>query len=124
MGGSGAVNQENSNETKEKQILKLEEAKDGDITKKPVEISKFLNKFNLLDNNLKNSHLVLENKVEVKKEVLPDNQSTFSLNRVDSSLSKTSETPSNILRLSFNNEEKKDKTLLKKFINMKKEPKN
>jgi hypothetical protein len=124
LGGSGAVNQENSNETKEKQILKLEEAKDGDITKKPVEISKFLNKFNLLDNNLKNSHLVLENKVEVKKEVLPDNQSTFSLNRVDSSLSKTSETPSNILRLSFNNEEKKDKTLLKKFINMKKEPKN
>ena len=67
---------------------------------------------------------MIENKVEVKKEELPDNQSTFSLNRVDSSLSKTSETPSNLLRLSFNNEEKKDKTLLKKFINMKKEPKN
>ena len=64
-----------------------------------------------------------ENKAEIKKESPQDNMSNVTFNRNDSGISKLSETPSNTLKLSFNNEEKKDKTLLKKFINMKNEPK-
>jgi hypothetical protein len=77
----------------------------------------------LVDNTNKQFSFENENKGEIKTESQPD-INTGTINRNDSDISKSSEVQSNPLRLAFTNDDKKDKTLLKKFINMKNEQKN